>query len=127
MGGAHRFTAAVQRLGNLKAGQSGQAKLDDLAVPFGQLLQEEPHRVPLLPIDRQDFRRGIGIFAGVRLVQGEERAASAVEMAMTRGIARPKAWGQAITSTVTVRSIAWSGSPRASQTAAVMRPAPTAK
>ena len=45
------------------------------------------------------------------------RAASAVEMAMTSGMARPRAWGQAITSTVTVRSIAWSGSPRASHTA----------
>ena len=36
------------------------------------------------------------------------RAANAVEMAITNGIARPRAWGQAITSTVTVRSIAWS-------------------
>jgi hypothetical protein len=55
------------------------------------------------------------------------RAASAVEIAMTRGMASPRAWGQAITSTVTVRSTAWSGSPRASQTAIVTRPAPTAK
>jgi hypothetical protein len=34
------------------------------------------------------------------------RAASPVEMAITNGIAKPRAWGQAITSTVTVRSIA---------------------
>ena len=54
------------------------------------------------------------------------RAASAVEMAMTRGMASPRAWGQAITSTVTVRSTAWSGSPRASQTIRVTSPAPRA-
>src|SRR5829696_543612 len=55
------------------------------------------------------------------------RAASPVEMAITSGMANPRAWGQAITSTVTVRSTAWSGAPSTSQTAIVMRPAPTAK
>ena len=55
------------------------------------------------------------------------RAANAVEMAITSGMASPRAWGQAITSTVTVRSIAWSGSPSTSQTTKVTTPTPTAK
>ncbi len=41
---------------------------------------------------------------------------SPVDRAMTSGMASPRAWGQAITSTVTVRSIAWSGSPRSVHT-----------
>src|SRR5215218_3007077 len=54
------------------------------------------------------------------------RALSAVEMAITSGIARPSACGQAITSTVTVRSTALPGSPRSNQAAKVTTPTPTA-
>ena len=61
------------------------------------------------------------------LIRMPLRAASAVEMVMTRGMAKPRAWGQAITSTVTVRSIAWSGSPSSSQTAKVTTPTAVAK
>ena len=50
------------------------------------------------------------------------RAATVVEIAITSGIARPSAWGQAITRTVIVRSRAWSGSPAASQAMNVMAP-----
>ena len=35
VGGAHRFMAAIQRLGYLMTSQSSQAELDDLAIPFG--------------------------------------------------------------------------------------------
>ncbi len=44
------------------------------------------------------------------------RADSDVEMATTSGIARPSACGQAMTSTVTVRSIAERVSPRIDHT-----------
>ena len=43
------------------------------------------------------------------------RAPSEVEMAMTSGMARPRAWGQAMTRTVAVRTSAPSGSPRSHQ------------
>ena len=50
------------------------------------------------------------------------RAAMPVDTAMVSGMARPSAWGQAMTSTVTVRSTAWPISPSALQTAKVMAP-----
>ena len=43
-------------------------------------------------------------------------AATEVEIAMTSGIASPRACGHEITRTVTVRSTAWSISPKAAQT-----------
>ena len=50
-------------------------------------------------------------------------APSVVEMAITSGTARPRAWGHEITSTVTSRSTAKAGSPRAaSQATNVPRP-----
>ena len=50
-------------------------------------------------------------------------ADTAVEMATTRGIAKPNAWGQAITITVTIRSNAnTNGYPAISQTANVPKP-----
>ncbi len=52
-----------------------------------------------------------------------DRDAFAVEMAVTRGIARPRAWGQAMTRTVTVRSTAKAGSPSRVHTSAVTVPA----
>ena len=55
------------------------------------------------------------------------RAPSVVEIAMTSGTARPRAWGQAMTSTVTSRSTAYAASaPAASQAARVMAPAASA-
>ena len=47
------------------------------------------------------------------------RAAIAVEIAITSGMASPSACGQAITSTVTVRSTASSGSPSSHHTTKV--------
>ena len=47
-------------------------------------------------------------------------------MAITSGMARPSACGQAMTSTVAVRISASSGSPSAVQTTSVMTPAPSA-
>ena len=54
------------------------------------------------------------------------RADTAVDNAITSGIARPSAWGQAITSTVTVLVIAVSMFPSAHQTANVTIPDDTA-
>ncbi len=53
-------------------------------------------------------------------------ALTAVEIAITSGMASPRAWGQAITSTVTVRSTASRGSPSAIQAAKVSAPAAVA-
>ena len=50
------------------------------------------------------------------------RAATEVEMLMTRGIASPSAWGQAITRTVTVRTKAALRSPSAHQAMNVTAP-----
>ena len=47
-------------------------------------------------------------------------------MAITSGMARPRACGQAMTSTVAVRISASSGCPTAIQAASVMTPAPSA-
>ena len=60
------------------------------------------------------------------LISTPDFAARSVEMAMTRGIARPRACGQAMTRTVTVRVTASSGLPRAAHTAAVMSAAVSA-
>ena len=46
-------------------------------------------------------------------------ADTAVDSAITSGMASPRACGQAITSTVTVRTTAWSRSPSAHQTTKV--------
>ena len=54
------------------------------------------------------------------------RAPSEVEMAITSGIARPRAWGQAMTSTVAVRTSAPSRSPSSHQNANVTIPDPSA-
>ena len=54
------------------------------------------------------------------------RAPSVVLMAITSGMASPRACGQAMTSTVAVRISASSGSPRAVQTTSVITPAPSA-
>ena len=54
------------------------------------------------------------------------RADIAVDRAITSGIARPSAWGHAITSTVTVLSIAWSMSSASVHAMNVMMPAPSA-
>ena len=54
------------------------------------------------------------------------RAARSVAMETTSGMARPRAWGQAITSTVMVRTTAWSGSPSSVHTMAVITPASSA-
>ncbi len=51
----------------------------------------------------------------------------AVEIEMTNGIARPRAWGQAMTSTVTVRITPCAPSPRASHTAIVTIADPAAR
>src|SRR5699024_5382933 len=57
------------------------------------------------------------------LIRTPDFAARSVEIAMTSGIARPRACGQAMISTVTVRMTAWSGLPIRVQTMAVMTPA----
>jgi len=49
-----------------------------------------------------------------------------VDSEMTSGMARPRAWGQAITSTVTVRVMASSTEPSSVQTVKVIAPAATA-
>jgi hypothetical protein len=54
------------------------------------------------------------------------RAETAVEMAMTSGMARPSACGHAMTSTVTVRSTASVRFPINDQTTNVIRPTPDA-
>ena len=53
-------------------------------------------------------------------------APSDVEIAMTNGIARPRACGQAMTRTVTVRTSAPSGSPSNHQPTKVIAPAASA-
>ena len=53
-------------------------------------------------------------------------AATAVDSEMTSGIARPRAWGQAITNTVTVRTRASPMSPSAAHATKVMIAAATA-
>ena len=53
-------------------------------------------------------------------------AATADEIEVISGIARPSAWGQAITSTVTVRTTASSVSPSANHTMTVTTAAPVA-
>ena len=55
------------------------------------------------------------------LMSTPDFAARSVEIAMTSGIARPRACGQAMTSTVTVRTTASSGLPMAVHTTAVIR------
>ena len=54
------------------------------------------------------------------------RAASAEEIAITSGIANPRAWGHAMTSTVTVASTARFASPRTIHTTKVTRAEPVA-
>ena len=54
------------------------------------------------------------------------RAAIAEEIDVVSGMARPRAWGQEMTSTVTTRATASSASPRASHTTAVIAAAPVA-
>jgi hypothetical protein len=55
------------------------------------------------------------------------RAARVVEMEITRGMASPSAWGQAMTSTATTRRMTKPpGAPSATQTASVSRAAPMA-
>ena len=61
------------------------------------------------------------------LISTPARAACSVEMAITSGMARPRACGQAITRTVTVRMTASSGLPRRDHVMKVMMPAPSAK
>ena len=61
------------------------------------------------------------------LISTPARAARSVEIAMTSGMARPRACGQAITSTVTVRSTASGMLPSRVQAMKVMTPAPAAK
>ena len=61
------------------------------------------------------------------LIKTPARAARSVEMAMTKGMARPKACGQAMTSTVTVRVTASGMLPSSDQTMKVIIPAPAAK
>ena len=60
------------------------------------------------------------------LISTPPRAARSVAMDTTSGIARPSAWGQAITNTVTVRTTASPGSPMSAQTIAVITAAPSA-
>ena len=60
------------------------------------------------------------------LINTPERAARSVEMAVTSGMASPRAWGQAMTNTVTVRTTASSGLPRMVQAMAVRIPAASA-
>jgi hypothetical protein len=54
------------------------------------------------------------------------RADTAVASEITSGMASPSAWGQAMTSTVTVRTMASSTSPSADHTTNVTRPAAVA-
>jgi hypothetical protein len=54
------------------------------------------------------------------------RAVRALEIEMTSGMARPRAWGQAMTSTDTVRTTASSLRPASDQAAKVTTPAPAA-
>ena len=61
------------------------------------------------------------------LIRTPARAACSVEMAMTSGMARPRACGQAITSTVTVRVTASGMLPSRVHTMKVITPAPAAK
>src|SRR5699024_9976005 len=53
-------------------------------------------------------------------------AARSVAMETTSGIARPRAWGQAMTRTVIVRTTAEAGMPSSDQAIAVMTAAPSA-
>ena len=69
-----------------------------------------PVRVPVLSkIDHVEVRARSS--ASRSLTSRPFRAPSEVEIAITSGIARPSAWGQAMTSTVAVRTSAPSGSP----------------
>src|SRR5699024_7255140 len=54
------------------------------------------------------------------------RAARSVAIDTTKGIAKPSAWGQAMTSTVMVRTTAASGIPSMDHTMAVITAAPRA-
>src|SRR5699024_8065342 len=60
------------------------------------------------------------------LINTPPRAARSVAIDTTNGIARPKAWGQAMTNTVIVRTTAASGAPSIDHTSAVSTAAPRA-
>ena len=60
------------------------------------------------------------------LIRTPPRAARSVAIDTTRGMARPSAWGQAMTSTVTVRITASFGDPTSIHTTAVMTAEPRA-
>ncbi len=82
-------------------------------------------RVPVLSNSTVSTVR-IDSRASRSLIRTPPRAARSVAMATTSGMARPRACGQAITSTVIVRTTAASGSPSSVQTTAVMTPATSA-
>ena len=65
--------------------------------------------------------------ASLSLTRIPLRAASPVEIETTKGMASPRACGQAITSTDTVRTTASSGLPASSQAAAVTAATATAR
>ena len=69
----------------------------------------------------------LGLAIPLVIAISTERAARSVEIAMTSGMARPRACGQAITSTVTVRSTASGTLPSSVQAMKVRTPAPAAK
>ena len=82
-------------------------------------------RVPVLS-NRTVVTVRIDSSASRSLTSTPPRAARSVAMETTSGMARPRACGQAITSTVMVRTTAWSGSPSSVHTMAVITPASSA-
>ncbi len=81
--------------------------------------------VPVLSNNTTSTRR-IPSSARRSLIRMPDEAATLVDTAIVSGMARPRAWGHAITSTVTVRSTALAGSPSAIQTTKVSNPDPIA-
>jgi hypothetical protein len=81
--------------------------------------------VPVLS-NRTAFTVRIRSSASRSLTRIPDRAAAAVEIAMTSGIASPSAWGHEMTSTVTERSMASPTLPSAVQTVKVTIAAATA-
>ena len=82
-------------------------------------------RVPVLSNSTASTVR-MASSANRSLTSTPPRAARSVAMATTRGIAKPSACGQAMTSTVMVRITAWSGWPMTVHTMAVMIAEPSA-
>ena len=137
VGDGHREAAVVGGLHDRPASGCSLSRSTEAARATDLVLAPRRHAagdeggLPLVrvPVLSKSTASTVRIRSSARrsVISTPARAARSVAMDTTSGMARPSACGQAMTRTVTVRSTAWSGSPRISQTAAVMIAAPRAK